>query len=90
MRAEPAIQNTSTAPEAIAAALLADLPRDQALGLRLLCLAHAAAAVHMGQTCAAGGEDCAAVGAGAISHQPAHSRPRLPIAITPDSREALR
>ena len=32
---------------AIAAAVLADMPRDQALGLRLIALARAAAALHM-------------------------------------------
>lgn len=50
--------------EASAANVVAELPRDQALGLRLLCLARAAAAVHMGQACAVGGEDCAVGAAG--------------------------
>jgi hypothetical protein len=42
-----------------AAAAVADLPRDQALGLRLICLARAAAAVHMAQACAPERTPCA-------------------------------
>lgn len=42
-----------------AAAAVAELPRDQALGLRLICLARAAAAVHMAQACAPERTPCA-------------------------------
>ncbi len=49
----------STHASDAAAALVAQLPRDQALGLRLLCLARAATSIHMGQACAPSGESCA-------------------------------
>lgn len=42
----PAIPDDSAA---IPAAILATVPRDQALGLRLIALARAAAALHMAQ-----------------------------------------
>jgi len=85
MRAVSTITKESTGPDAAVAALLADLPRDQALGLRLLCLARAAAALHMGQTCAADGQDCASIGAGLGTLQTPHAGPRVPVELPSDS-----
>lgn len=42
-----------------ATASLANVPADQALGLRLICLARAAAAAHMSEACASVRTNCA-------------------------------
>ncbi|HMN40145.1 MAG TPA: hypothetical protein PKE29_04820 [Phycisphaerales bacterium] len=53
MQLHPSVDTTTDA----AALLTRDLPRDQALGLRLLAMARAAAAMHMGQAVLEGGAD---------------------------------
>jgi len=74
MRAEVDSKATMTGSEAAAAALVAGLPRDQALGLRLLCLARAAASLHMGQACAPMRGNCA-TGAPSVGSVSAEARP---------------
>ncbi|MBX3386228.1 MAG: hypothetical protein KF768_06635 [Phycisphaeraceae bacterium] len=74
MRAEVGVKAKLNGSEAAVEAVVAGLPRDQALGLRLLCLARTAAAMHMSQACALTRENCA-MGAPAGGRAPTEGRP---------------